>query len=573
MALQVWLPLDKDERNSGLGRVTTKLIGATLNQSGIEGPCHYFDGSDDFISMSGQCLYDTIKGGSNPFSIAFFVYHADATRAVIFGDCQLTGAINFNVELTTGHVVRFYWNGSPDYNITQCVVPQGGWAHVAIVYDGKQMKTYKDGALVATTSLTLTQKAKTTGEYYLGRDSRTGTTVLNGRLFDFRIYDNALSAEDVKELSRIKRPQVSAIVKSSITNNEVIFDGGGLLRKMTIHDVVQSGTSLYFTGGTSYAEFDGLNLYGGTVSLWFNIASKPTAQKVLYYDPTSKMVVGFLSDGNLLTAANGTKARYLTTGVTWGQWNNIVATYGADRHPINCWINGVTPSTGSNENWSNGGTVATIGRRVGAGNPDNLTGYLNDVRVYKSILTEGEAKMIFSGGTKAKAINFSDYMWDGYELVEMSGCTWLRLLHHNAPATNLFKESTKGNSVSDNLFSKLYLFTNSDRFKGNGGKFEFVAKEKLESSSAENTYRWAQTSNPTASTVTGYSLISQTYSAGRNFGLKNGGSYGFCHNGSTWWCCCGSVSAYQGGIPGFGGVVKTGYIDLYIRVDGTSYFN
>jgi hypothetical protein len=30
-----------------------------------------------------------------------WVYHADATRAVLFGDYGLSGAINFNLELST----------------------------------------------------------------------------------------------------------------------------------------------------------------------------------------------------------------------------------------------------------------------------------------------------------------------------------------------------------------------------------------------------------------------------------------------------------------------------------------
>ena len=37
-------------------------------------------------------------------------------------------------------------------------------------------------------------------------------------------------------------------------------------------------------------------------------------------------------------------------------------------------------------------------------------------------------------------------------------------------------------------------------------------------------------------------------------------------NGSSWWCCCGAYIGYQGGIPGFKGIVKSGYLNLYIRI-------
>ncbi|MBR2166938.1 MAG: hypothetical protein IJ920_01165 [Paludibacteraceae bacterium] len=34
--------------------------------------------------------------------------------------------------------------------------------------------------------------------FYLGRDYRTGTTALNGKINDFRIYDHCLSPRECK---------------------------------------------------------------------------------------------------------------------------------------------------------------------------------------------------------------------------------------------------------------------------------------------------------------------------------------------------------------------------------------
>jgi hypothetical protein len=38
--------------------------GATVNDNGKIGKCYLFDGSDDFISLSGNTLYNIFKGGS-----------------------------------------------------------------------------------------------------------------------------------------------------------------------------------------------------------------------------------------------------------------------------------------------------------------------------------------------------------------------------------------------------------------------------------------------------------------------------------------------------------------------------
>lgn len=203
MGLKIWLPLIGNLKNKGASDVTVVNSGATVDNSGKIGQCYSFDGSDDYISLESQALYSTFKGGSQPFSIAFWVYHNDSSRAILFGDYQLTGAINFNIELTTSHTFRFYWAGTPDKTFTGSSVGANTWTHVCVTYDGSKIVTYINGiALSDIYSGTLASKNKTTGVYYLGRDSRTGTTALNGKLNDFRVYDHCLSVAEVKEISK-----------------------------------------------------------------------------------------------------------------------------------------------------------------------------------------------------------------------------------------------------------------------------------------------------------------------------------------------------------------------------------
>ena len=51
-----------------------------------------------------------------------------------------------------------------------------------------------------------------------------------------------------------------------------------------------------------------------------------------------------------------------------------------------------------------------------------------------------------------------------------------------------------------------------------------------------------------------------------NKNLLNKNSNAAMHNGSTWWCACGSYTAYNGGIPGFFDTVTTGRLRFYIRI-------
>ena len=232
-------------------------------------------------------------------------------------------------------------------------------------------------------------------------------------------------------------------------------------------------------------------------------------------------------------------------------------TYNSGKSTDGVWINGVQQTATSTQNyWSAAGTLAAVGLRVRNGAYEYpFKGYINTVTEYGRKLTEADILKIYNAGPDNRN-------WTPSEPV------WLRILHHNAPATNLFTQDNCKDNDDENLFSKLKVLFDNDNFRRADGNYEFMVKERLEATSDEQTYRWTQTSNPTASTCTGYNLISQTNNPNRSFGLSFGPT-GNClfSNKNAWWCATGCWTAYQGGIPGFNNVVKTGYMDLYIRVD------
>ena len=148
------------------------------------------------------------------------------------------------------------------------------------------------------------------------------------------------------------------------------------------------------------------------------------------------------------------------------------------------------------------------------------------------------------------------------------GSTWVRVLHHNNPASKLFTISNCWYNTSDpDLFSALITLKDTT-WRDSTGKYEFLVCEKATTSATEKQCRWSQTNNPvTETSIAGYTLISG--SPGRTVGLrKDGSTYAVCHNGATWWCACGCWTAFSGGIPGFFDTVTTGYMDLYVRVPG-----
>ena len=209
MALRVWLPLNGNINNQGLSNCTVTNNGATINNGGKIGKTYLFDANDDYISIDSADMRNIFKGGSNPFTIAFWIYNTKTTgsRAVPFGDYGLTGTVGFNLEINSSagnwnNDIRFYWNGNPDYRASGTALTTNAWVHLAIVYDGTKLDFYRNGILVNTRTGTLAAMNKTSGAFYLGRDSRTGGTAFGGCLNDFRVYDEALSLKQIKELSK-----------------------------------------------------------------------------------------------------------------------------------------------------------------------------------------------------------------------------------------------------------------------------------------------------------------------------------------------------------------------------------
>jgi len=213
MALIHWWPLNGDTKDYGLNPVVLTNNGATVDDSGKIGTCYSFDGSDDYLSVNSTDLYSIFSGGSQPFSIAMWIYNGDgstasaADRSVIFGDYGLSGSQSFNIEKYgnngTNNAVRFYWNGSPDTKVSgDTLLTINNWSHLVVTYDGSAVKCYINGVLVGSWTGTLSTKSKSSGVYYFGRDSRTGNTAFKGKMNDLRIYDHALTPKEVKEISK-----------------------------------------------------------------------------------------------------------------------------------------------------------------------------------------------------------------------------------------------------------------------------------------------------------------------------------------------------------------------------------
>jgi hypothetical protein len=101
-----------------------------------------------------------------------------------------------------------------------------GWHHVAVTIDDAAVSLYIDGELKATTSsITLRPADFRPALNYIGRSQYSADPLLRGRIDDFRIYNYALTADDVKAVmsdvvNAISAPQADGESTSPVVSTD-----------------------------------------------------------------------------------------------------------------------------------------------------------------------------------------------------------------------------------------------------------------------------------------------------------------------------------------------------------------
>ena len=334
---------------------------------------------------------------------------------------------------------------------------------------------------------------------------------------------------------------------------------------------------------------------GLTICCWVNLTawghqiSGLWATSNLSTDPTdfNTTACNHRDSGFDMRGTNGTTYRLTcnSTDIPINTWKHVTITH--DGANAKLYINGVLIRTKEIPSSLAAFKYVYLGYSKAGGSIRKCQGNWSDFRIYATSLSDEDILALYNNPANIdnkgnmfsfefdeEDVNKQQILENGItkinDFIEINdkikvlddGSVFLQILHHNNPASNLFTVSNCWLNNDENLYSAIILLKNV--FK-NLTEYEFLACEKIESTSTEAKIRWKQTSNPAiSSTLSGYTLISG--SPGRTVGLMNKGTYGCFHNGGSWWCCCGSYTGYQGGIPGFNGVVKSGYLDLYIRI-------
>ena len=249
MSLLVWMPLNGNLTNNGSANVTITNNGATVaTTDGKIGSCYYFNGSSQ-IKISLPPTMTTIKNTS----VCAFV-KSTSNVVALGGISQDQGNGHACMTLYTS---GWQFTGSSAYKYVSggTIANTSVWHHVCCVMTDTNIITYLDGNQVS--NVTIANAGVTNFDLSsvhfieIGQDSPGTDEKLTGYVNDFRVYDHALSAKEVKEISQglmVHLPLNDLIGNDNLLKNST--QGAGI--SQTTYNLQDYNFSKALVAGTTY---------------------------------------------------------------------------------------------------------------------------------------------------------------------------------------------------------------------------------------------------------------------------------------------------------------------------------
>ena len=148
------------------------------------------DGAGDTVMLGGDPLFDW----TGAFSAAFWM-KVEAWQESWDTVLKKESVFSFERNQASEELAFYHW---PNFHSTTVSVAANGWHHIAATFDGIEQNIYLDGKLVST--------VENTGEMNINSDpvyigSNGSSRYFNGLVDDVRIYDVALSVEEIEDLA------------------------------------------------------------------------------------------------------------------------------------------------------------------------------------------------------------------------------------------------------------------------------------------------------------------------------------------------------------------------------------
>ena len=199
MALIAWYPLNGDTKDYSGNNLHLTNNEATVDVNGKIGSCYLTNQSNkQYLNVTSSIITDALSNG-NDFTVCFWQKVDSCQYAVMNISCGNTSATDrmLHIGMRSANVVSMGFYGD-DLNGTFSFSPDK-WYHITAVYEKGYQKIYVNGKLI--NSRKSTNYLIVNGKFNIGSYSNTTTTAFYN---DVRIYNEALSAKQIKEIAQAK---------------------------------------------------------------------------------------------------------------------------------------------------------------------------------------------------------------------------------------------------------------------------------------------------------------------------------------------------------------------------------
>ncbi len=381
-----------------------------------------FDGVDDYINLRLKQ-----SGENNSYAISMWIKvnqgHSNPSLILYAGG---TGRLWVRQD-PNSITLNSYFGSGYDYWGSSVSTPKEEWFHIVGIFDKQgNQSIYLNGELKTSRDLSSSSHLPwDTGTFYLARNSGSYYNYFNGAISDVRIYDRALSEEEIKLLYDSYKPQTTI---SSLTR--------GLILDMPLTSIwtkSENTGSERITDKTPYSN-DGQN-YGATLTTegtYFSSSQNQYIQTKLkiqdYFNNSDEFTLSFWTK---LTATSTVRSglvnanKYYTEGTAGGfgvmldQNNKFAPHIGNDLStsslssltvPINEWQhvlikyensnfsfyqNGILIDSLYRNNWLVNNQDILIGKGSQGGWTSTSDALIQNVRVYNRALSSEEIKLLY----------------------------------------------------------------------------------------------------------------------------------------------------------------------------------
>jgi len=394
--------------------------------NGLFGKAASFNGSTSEITTSLDIPH------TSDFSVSFWVKIDTFANDVICtdGSFDTSSVLGFGFQAgTSGSTIIFYVaSGSNLFNAQVSSLSTDTWYHVVGVCDlTNNIKLYINGNLEQTTTYTSASR-NDRNNFRIGRDYSTGGRFFPGDLDQIRVFDQAISSNQVSDLyneasSAFSLSTLQAYYK---LDNSAIDEASGFngTEANIEYRFGRYGQAAVFNGSDGVITLPGdmLNsLTAISISVWVyrRTGSSGNYEYIMSGGTLASgktYGIAIRDDGgsadNKFYVYDGSSSYNSNTICNYNQWYNVAITWAGTQ--LNFYINGILDSTHTvgNCSFASSGNTNKIGEYYYNGN-FRFSGLIDQIRIFSSALSSSQVTELYNEKPETDTSNFKTVLYEG----------------------------------------------------------------------------------------------------------------------------------------------------------------